>query len=309
MNFKEIYKNANNSIQADRALINTIYEKAEKSKKTKVINYSVFGSFAAAAAVFVLVFNTVNFNTGKVKGIDTQIANIDTKQAEQSDILSNTEKTLPKEDYKAEENITYNYTADTKLTEERTADVPKAAPEESTVFETESITDSTAQLEESDSTVYDNMKRAASGGGGGSAQAGSGIMTASLDAPETDNGLSFEFYASDEYYNYIGINPMDIAKIPNDMAFSEFYGADITTDTNGIIVNDTAIFTAFNSTMEKSIAIEVTKLTTELKNTAESNDETFKTTAFTSNGCNFSVTAFNISNEEFDTLIASMQQK
>ena len=310
MNFKETYKNANTYIKADRALINTIYEKAEKaekSKKTKVINYSVFGSFAAAAAVFVLVFNTVNFNTGKVKGIDTQIATNNIKQAEQENILSNEKTNTPIEKEKADEQYTYTQT----YTEtEKTDTTAQSSIEDTAIPETDApLTDSTAQAENIEQKFAPNMAKMASGGGGGSAQAESGMITASLDSPEADNGLSFKFYTPDEYYSYIGINPIAAAKIPSDMAFNEFYGADIASDENGNITFDTATFTAYNSTMEKNITIEATKLATDKHTTLFVDDDSFKITQLSAGGCNFIITAFNISAEEFEILVASLEQK
>ncbi len=305
MNFKEAYKNANNSIKADRALIDTIYEKAEKNKKAKVINYPVFGSFAAAAAVFLIVFNTVNFNTGKVKGIDTKIATNDIMQAGQSDNLNNAKTALPQEDYKTGES--YTYTQSDVNNKDKTTNTNT---EETAVPETDiTITDSTTQTENAETEFAPDMARAALGGGGGASQANAGITTASLDTAEANDGLNFEFYTPDKYYDYIGINPMAIAKIPSDMVFNEFIGADIITDEKGNITYDTAIFTAYNNTMEKNITIEITKLATDIQKPLFVDDDNYKSTSFTASGCNFSVTAFNITAEEFDTLIASLKQK
>ena len=307
MNFKEVYKNANNSIQANKALIDTIYEKAEKSKKPKVINYSVFGSLAGAVAVFLLIFNTVNFNTGKIKSNDTQIAKNNVVKTQNSDIL-NTEKTEPK----TEEPYTYSekqLSADTqkqvaKTNEERTSTTyEKALP--NTDLNTSA---DTAQAESVEDMAFNPNARMASGGGGGSSATNNDVMTAHIDSTTADEGLIYEFYMPDKYYDYIGINPTKVAVIPSDMAFNEFYGTDITTDANGIIVNDTAIFTAFNSTMEKSIAIEVTKLEATAQTPFADDAVGLKATAFTSGGCLFSVTTFNIAPEEFDTLITSLKQ-
>ncbi len=286
MDFKEAYKNANNSIHADRALIDRIYIKAQQQKKTKVINYSIFGSLAAAAAVFVLVFNAINMGSGKINGGETYVAHGDLKARVATEEIKTAEKT--------EKNVP-NDTADLTLKQEQNS---KAAVE-STDIKTETV---------QEDVRYDTFNTTSSAVG--SLSGASDIAMAGIEYEESmeDAFSPYESYTANEYYDYIGSDVISVAKIPSDMKFEKFNGADITKDENGSIIADTGTFIAYDALKEKSITIEVTKIPQMTRGAALNDTDGLKTVQIVKDDLIYTITAFNVTDGEIDELVASLQQ-
>lgn len=259
--FREIYKEANDSVHGDRKIIDRAFEAAEKpeKRKSRVLKYSFIGTAAAA----VLVAGAVFVNYSLVKLPVEEIPAGMTEQSEEDETASVSQE----EQY------------DTVVTME--AAVPKTAQNEKQYFsanETESISDSGAQkngemkentsgaaggaedeysdevltesASEAKGTDTDMPRYVKSGKMTGSEEAfddsRSGAEVAMMTETAADIVADAVTYTAEEYFEYIGIDFSKLS-LPEGLKFDINESYTLSADKNGEILGDVASFTAFNA--------------------------------------------------------------
>ncbi len=287
MNFKEIYKNANNGIHADKSKINAIFEKAEKRKSFISLYYKQISACAAAVLLiftvsFISLYNNGNNSQNNiVKKTDvngkstSQIANNDLGNekdpinSDSGDIINSDDNFSGLEDASATQDkndkTESDYTEDIKLDNDdiipqdvsASLDEPqeKPASETSAVVPRVNVPVVTSQEKSySDSRSSDGGSKAVSGaggGGGGSSSSGSGG-----GAYVNSVGMSVK-----EYYNYLGLNISSaFSDLPAGLVLSAHDIIYVQKDSSGNIINDLASFTFLDyKKPEKIIVVSTTK--------------------------------------------------
>lgn len=298
MNFKDLYKSANDSIHADKSLIGTIFVKAGKKP-----NYR-YASIALAAAAVVLVIalypSIATHHEDKIFVTDSRTktdANTQKSPPEQSELSESKDSALYSEQLPG----TFAEAPDkaNEKSKEDEQNPPSKAPETSsemneTVYKED--TDDAAPTEESDyfsdSYVYglrksflspkaendtgstDSGSRSSGGGSGGGSAAGGSVGTDSSGAvfksavsESSVNDENFRYLSPEEYFSYLGTGDVTkAARLPNDMYFLEFTDASVTESSSGEIISDNATICAVSRTDDKRfIDISITKLGGEAK--------------------------------------------
>lgn len=263
--FRKIYKEANNSIHGDRAVLDRAFEMAEKpaEKKSNILKYSFIGTAAAAVLVAGAVF--INYDLLK---LPTEDVSQGTETAESVpfseeisyDAITPTEAAAPKESrtVKAEKKSSSAANAEDKHEERAQREDASAAD-----YAVENNGDTSEELP----TLEASAEITASGSsaalyGRNNAQTDSneawddfsedaGIMVMSDNMAENSD-RSVISYTSQEYYNYIGIDFSKLS-LPEGLAFDIKESYILSVNSDGEIVGDTAVFSAFNDECEIAV--------------------------------------------------------
>ncbi len=286
LNFKEIYKNANNNISGDKSKIDAIFEKAEK-RKNFISAYSKQLSICAAAII--LIFS-VGFLSQYRQNTDTNVNNnmVKTDNSTFGDELEIAKGNKTKEDDtpakdteaakssdKTENDVTqekgdkdYTQTGDDTKGNEENAALPSMDSNDDTPSSNDFTDSSVAAASEppvSEAPQHDEKVKVAEkstppknttvsssgrgGGGGGGSSAGGAYANV------------FEI-TTEEYYNYLNINILDLfSKLPSGMSYAEVNQIYVTKDQRGRYLADSAVFIILdNADPSKIISITTSKL-------------------------------------------------
>lgn len=291
MNFKEIYKNANNGIHADKAKIDAIFAKAEKRKSFISLYYKQISACAAAVLLIFAVSIISLYNNGNnsknniVKKTNangettSQIAdnapvsqsepiNSDSVDVNVTDDNSSDLEDAPEAQDKNDK-ADPDYTEDIKV--DKADDVPqnepasieepqeKPASESSAIVPRVNVPVAVSQEKsssESRSSGYAGGSGGGSGAGGGGG-GGGGSSSASGGGVYTKSvGMSVK-----EYYAYLGINISSaFSDLPAGLVLSAPDIIYVQKDSSGNIINDLAAFTFLDyNKPEKIIVVSTTK--------------------------------------------------
>ena len=264
MNFKEIYKSANNEISGDRSLIDAVIKKAEKKPVFKMAY-----PLACAAAALVIVAGISVYPKNDVKPVpNTNIAsnkkadiNVkpETSHSTETDIKNDAVIAEKSENTSGE----FNYSAKKVTPEVDNTPVAQAKMNADDVKDTEEkaiVKEEMAEIAEplddlmlvmleindiNASVPYAASLARSSGGGGGA-------------LAKSDN-VEFEGMTKEQYYEYIGTDITRKIELPEGMQFEEFFGATVkrSSDTKNVI-SDNAEFYA--SGENKYVSLTTSKL-------------------------------------------------
>ena len=272
MNFKEIYKAANEEISGDRSLIDAVIKKADKKPVFKM----AYPLACAAAALMIVVGISVypknsvkqvpNYNVASNKGNDlnnkTDIS-IGTDKKENTKIYDKTEdavenKQAVKNDAITESETLYkepavqnDVTVDTSSHEqtEQSADL-------SHIIDVPMI--AMLDINDIEPSLPSAATFARSGSGGASAESES---------------IEYEGMTAEQYYEYIGTDITQKIELPEGMEFEEFFGATVKRDIAiDSVISDNAEFYA--SGEQKFVSLTVSKLSGIVQDKLD--DETLK---------------------------------
>ena len=289
MNFKEIYKNANNGIYADKAKIDAIFAKAEKRKSFISLYYKQISACAAAVLLIFAVSIISLYNNGNnsknnivkktnangettlqiadnAPGSHSEPINSDSVDVNVTDDNSSGLEDAPEAQDKNDK-VDPDYTEDIKVdkADDASQNVPASIeePQEKSVIESSTIVPRvnvpvvTSQEKSSSESRSSGCaggsgggSGAGGGGGGGSSSAsGGGVYTKSV-------GMSVK-----EYYAYLGINISSaFSDLPAGMKLSIPDMIYVQKDSTGRIVDDVANFTFLDyNNPEKIIVVSTTK--------------------------------------------------
>ena len=273
MNFKEVYSAANNSIKADRSLIEKIEAEASYKpggKKHFFAPVYACGCALAAAALIIGVFSYngmfANDNPyiaetlGKTSGEDydkQSIEMMNEDKTENSEIMSPTEKreAAPKKEYAAKRDGD-----DTSGSRELCTD----SEEKTGVLMQQAAIESVPESSGDKDIIFniiDSEGAVASGG-------------AALDNLCKSNGNnSFSSVSADEYGELMGINILSDAILPGDMAFESTGDIEIERNTDtGEIISDRAVFFAASPNGERYIKYIVESKNADVENAINNPD-------------------------------------
>ena len=351
--FRKYYKEANDDIKPDRALIDKIFEKAEEPpKKTKV--YKMYRYSAAVAAVMVLAVSAVAYpyianmnkevnteNAYKTKIADVQNSGSAAAKPENDEISAAAAEDTITESTETNKTTAQNSVSQSsaqkspkntvgKISEKETVKTDAAAEKEILKDENggaEKKTDSAAVQEESAEDTDTSMdalvtpysaKAADSAVGAASASGASDDSGRSFKAAQKESGYTV-IWSAEKYKNYIGVDVESKAQLPQGMEPStgkEFY---LVADGDKI-VNDTAVYVFTDD--KRYLAVSVSKITS--NEDYYSGNDSVKTKMingkevyteingnavfeyFKNDGVYYSITAFDISENDVDTVAKSL---
>ncbi len=343
MNFKDIYKSANDDIHADRALIDNIIAKSETGHKPRFKMQYVYAAAAVAVAVSVSLFakmppddkspEQIASNTESAADDNTAASHDDlTKKAETKDETHYTNDTAmpektnsssesasavkPKSDSSAAVSQTE------QLSEKDYSDSGEKIQNEQSNYDKES-TGSVAMMKEAgpvDDSIKVNVQSPARRGAGGYFST-SGAECAKLAIDTADAGVQWEQMTYGEYCSYLGIDILKKAQLPSDMKFYESDNVGVQ-KTDNEITNDEAYFSADNSDGSKYVQIVTAKISGKANDYVSSSD--YKKSSFNGkdaviiyngsmyeayfmyNDVSVSVTAHSVTEDELKALLSSL---
>ncbi len=322
MNFKDIYKSANDNICADRKIIDKIYEKSKKNNFFDAFDLRQF-SLCAAALVLIIALsamtnvynNSSDSDTRKSVAVkDKQSIPLvkdakDTKTAEnnlENEKIKNNDTTVAKTQIKdTEKPSKAEIAGDSEKSREGTAVIPRVISEDAT----DDTHHTGVQTKDAKDTAA--VARNYSGGGSG---ASSGSGSVEDECIELSIG---------EYEKYLGID-IDIfeASLPKGMKFDIPSSVSVVAKDNKYVYDD-AQFTAIDTNSpQKTISVSVTRLGGDAKTVLETassgktlinnhmcvinKDGPFKEAYFKHNGVWVSIFSVNITDLEFESFINSL---
>lgn len=269
MNFREIYKSANDEIHGDRSLIDMVFEKAEKKPAFK----TVYPVACVAAALLIVVTVSLHPADNKKETPNFNIAS--NNDANKTEVNPKTEQYVQKETGKQPDDTTKKYAEESVITEKsdansksegisdadnKTTEMYEESSEEDRITEDTVTTDNfmVAMLDIND--VQPGVSAAAeykrsSGGAGAS------------------DSIEFEGMTAEQYYEYIGADITQKIKLPADMHFEEFFGATVkrNTDTDTVISDDAEFYAVGDN---KYLSVSTAKVSGEAE--SKLNDESLK---------------------------------
>ncbi len=233
MNFKAVYKDANNQITGNRDIIDGLFEKSKKRNLTPFVSMA---SMAAAAAVIALAVNMYPVSDTEKEIAPVKIAmeqqelpkarqiDPDYSPSEESDLSG---ETIPYEQPYVEPKISNTAEPET---------VPPVIPSEIA----QEIPENTQQTE-----MYINYVDALPGSA----------------VPRAAMMLSEPQITEEEYYEYMGIDIPKIAEGIEGWEKAGFDGSQVCFDEDGNIVSDRASV-SYTSDLGQMLTVETTKLET-----------------------------------------------
>lgn len=322
--FRKLYKEANECIHGDRAIIDRAFEAAEKpeKKKSNVFKFSAIGTAAAAVIIAGAVFaqyeifmkpaeNMIEQSTEA--GLDAGgIFAAESAFDEEAEIISEPEaddtrieprsadgdaETL-KEAKKSEESLPEEISAPSEAVrevelKEDTAAVNDAAAEEDDGF-----------AENGEMFSYYSGSSAVTGASGGGARS----MKASLEE-ETADSVKTVNYSAEEYFEYISF---DVSKLslPEGLSFNIEEEYTLSVDDDGNLLGDTVIFTASDG--ERYVSLMTSRLEVISRNAADGENVSvteegeYISAYITKNGAYLTLTFVNVPRAEADGVIGQI---
>jgi len=267
MNFKEIYKAANEEISGDRNLIDAVIKKAEKKPVYKM----AYPLACAAAALMIVVgisvypknsveqVPNVNIASNKENNLDIKTdISIATDENENTKIPKKTEDTVVEYKYQAKNDAVI----ESKPVVEENIQKDISTEEVQKSDELEEIIDvpMIAMLDIND--IEPSLPKTAS-----FARSGSGGTSAESES------IEYEGMTAEQYYEYIGTDITQKLELPEGVVFEEFFGTTIKRDiSQESIISDSAEFYA--SGEQKFVSLTVSKLAEIVQNKLD--DKTLK---------------------------------
>lgn len=264
MNFKEIYKSANDSIHGDRGLIEKAIQKAQKKSSSKMIY--LFASIAAVAIIVVAI--SVYPEKSEFTMPPIQVASNKDNNSTEKNIPANKEKDISKTDESIQE---YGYHS-----EEKRQFIEKTAESEIPEHESDSL-DAKEELakkyEASENIAMDSSDAVSFAGTNKFAKSGGGSDASNV-------AIAYEGITAEQYCDYIGTDITKKVILPEKMYFETFYGTVLKSDSvTGDVISDDAEFNATGN--GKKLSVSVTKLLGEVYK--KLNDSTLKKTDISGN--------------------------
>lgn len=257
MNFKDIYKSANDDIHADRVILNDIIAKSEYKNRPrfKVRYVYAAATIAIAVSVSMLAKAPSGVKTDKQIVKNTEYSRMDLTDENEVGRISDSSEEKTASDKDAPSSVG----GDTSAVAEKQPDIIKDA---------ETITDTTRDegiFEEKDTTAQEHAyKHVASNDilrinarQSAPRTAMSGGGTAVYTAADTETVWVDITYG--EYCEYIGMDIIANAIIPENLHFGDFETVSIRKE-NGEITNDEAHFSAVDSDGGKYVQVITSKL-------------------------------------------------
>lgn len=279
--FRKIYKEANNSIHGDRAILDRAFEMAKKpaEKKSSILKYSFIGTAAAAVIVAGAVF--VNYDLLKLTAGNTAVTEptegTETAEAVYADEETRDDTIIPTEAAAPNESRTVE---EEKKSESAAAAVENRAEEntrryevvkEDAFVEEDAAEEAAFEAEEFEKfeefTEPEYRTEATDGGVSASTYGGRSMLTGREEASDDsegsteimvasgmggNSGRSVITYTAQEYCDYIGID-FSTLSLPEGLAFDIKESYILGVNADGEIVEDAAVFSAVGDEREISV--------------------------------------------------------
>ncbi len=263
MNFKDIYKSANDDIHADRAILNDIIVKSESKHRPHFKVQYVYSAAAIAVVISVSLLAKAPSAIKSDKKIvkNTEYSQVNLPDESKIDIASESSVKIDVPN----KSIISSDVGNTPTAAKKQSDITSPAPQSSYTAAPESIYEETATAEQAPAykriASNDILKinaiqpapRTVMSGGGTAVYTQADTATEWVDLPYS------------EYCEYIGMDITKAAVLPKDMSFTDYETVCLQKE-NGEITNDEAHFGAVNTDGSKFVQVITSKLFTDADN-------------------------------------------
>lgn len=257
MNFKDIYKSANDDIHADRGILNDIIAKSETKHRPHFKVQYVYSAAAIAVVISVSLLakapSDIKSDKKIVKNTEYSQVNLPDESKIEAASESSSEIDAPSK------SIISSNGGNTPTAAKKKTDITAPAPQSTDSAATESIFEETAAAEQAPAykhiasndilkvNVIRSAPRTTMSGGGAAVYSQEDSATEWVDLPYS------------EYCEYIGMDITKAAALPKDMSFTDYDTVSVQRE-NGEITSDEAHFGAVNADGSKFVQVITSKL-------------------------------------------------
>lgn len=253
MNFKEIYKSANDDIHADKALLYNIIEKSENTRKMHFKMQYVYMAASLAAVIAVSFFLKMQ----PAQKSQMQILKNTEYSSDKNEIFSETEVVSPKTSADKAANTDKQILSKSVGIKDNNDVLPSVNSAEGSVKTEDTLTEisDAEDIKTENEVAYDNSVKINDKSPYERSLSGSSARVTFF----ADDGTCREEIGYNDYCDYIGIDITAKAKLPVGMSFSENESV-VFTKEDDKTVDDKAYFSAFDSNGEKYVQLITSKI-------------------------------------------------